>query len=74
MLITLVSVQIKYTSLFQYLFSSKQHSELKISMAKYSLILYYLAKVKLVDDLLSKVWAKFENYLRFSPAETQFSP
>lgn len=39
-------------------------------MAKYSLILYYLSKVKLVDDLLSKVWTKIENYLRFSPSET----
>lgn len=51
-------------------FFPKKPHELKIDMAKNSLILYYLAKVRLVDDLLSKVWTKFENYLRFSPAET----
>lgn len=51
-------------------FFPKKSHELKINIAKYSLILYYLAKVEIVDDLLSKVWTKFENYLRFSLAET----
>lgn len=52
------------------MFFPKKPHELKISVAKYSLVLYYLAKVKLVDELLSKIWTKFENYLRFSSAET----